>query len=203
MKVQQSFVIAQPRERVWEFFEDVPAVARCVPGVESVEVVDDDQSNVRMTQSVGPMTATFDLKMRITERERGQRMQFTAIGRAVKGAAGNVRTVNTVALEIVEDGTRVSLESDMAMGGVLGSVGSKVIARQASGITAQFATSLERALGGEPPPAPSPAPATSSPAPPAPVARRAPLAEPRVRVGVAGAAAAVLGLLFALRRRRR
>jgi carbon monoxide dehydrogenase subunit G len=149
LKVEKSFVIAEPRERLWEFFEQVDQVARCVPGVESVEVVDADNSKVRVTQAVGPMTATFDLKMRITERERNERMRFTAIGRAVKGAAGNLRSSNTVTLEPVDEGTRVNLEADLAMGGVLGSVGQKVIAKQADAVTRDFMASLERAVKGE------------------------------------------------------
>ena len=46
---------------------------------------------------------------------------FTAIGRAVKGAAGNVRTTNVVRLTATDKGTRVDLEADLAMGGVMGS----------------------------------------------------------------------------------
>ncbi|MBS1677856.1 MAG: SRPBCC family protein [Actinobacteria bacterium] len=149
MKVEQSFVIAEPRERLWEFFEQVDEVAKCVPGVEAVEVVDADNSKIRVTQAVGPMTATFDLRMRITEREPNERMQFTAIGRAVKGAAGNIRSQNTVTLEPVEEGTRVNLAADLAIGGVLGSVGQKVIAKQADSVTRDFMTSLERAVRGE------------------------------------------------------
>lgn len=149
MKVEQSFEIAEPRERLWEFFEQVDEVAKCVPGVESVEVIDADNSKVRVTQSVGPMTATFDLKMRITEREPNERMQFTAIGRAVKGAAGNLRSSNTVTLQSTEAGTRVNLVADLAMGGVLGSVGQKVIAKQATAVTRDFMSSLERAVKGE------------------------------------------------------
>jgi uncharacterized protein len=169
MKVQESFVIDQPRERVWAFFEDVPQVARCVPGVEAVEVLDEHESKVRMTQAVGPMTATFDLKMRITQRVPSERMQFTAIGRAVKGAGGNVRTVNTVTLAPDGEGTQVQLDSDLAMGGVLGTMGQKVIAKQAAGITKEFASALERAIAGEEipgaPVAPSPVGATGASSP--------------------------------------
>ena len=149
MKVQQSFSIDQPRDRVWEFLLNIPDVARCVPGVEEVEVIDDEHSRVRLTQAVGPMSATFDLKMRITERVEHERLQFTANGKAVKGAAGTVRTINTVSLDGDGDGTRVALDADMAMGGVLGSIGQKVIAKQAAGITTEFAAALERALNGE------------------------------------------------------
>lgn len=203
MKVNQSFVIDQPREALWEFFEQVDEVARCVPGVESVEVVDADNSKVRVTQAVGPMTATFDLKMRITDREEGERIQFTAIGRAVKGAAGNVRTQNTVRLESAEEGTRVLLEADLAMGGVLGSVGQKVVAKQADQVTREFVASLERAIRGEPlveEPAAAPAaglPGAGALRPAAP----GPLESPAVRAALAGALVAILALLFVRARR--
>lgn len=201
MKVEQSFVIAQPPERVWGFFEDVPGVARCVPGVESVQVVDADESNIRVRQSLGPMSATFDLRMRVTERVPLDRMQFTAIGKAVKGAAGNLRSVNTVTLAPEGEGTKVHLESDVALGGMLGSVGQKVISKQATGVTQEFASALERALSGEAPAAdgtPVTAPSAWAPASP----RSAPAgalpgawrADPRV-TGLAGLC---LGLFVAV-----
>jgi carbon monoxide dehydrogenase subunit G len=149
LKVQEQFVVAGPASTVWEFFEQVDRVARCVPGVEDVTVVDDENSRVRVTQAVGPMTATFDMKMRITEREPGRSMEFTGIGRSIRGAAGNVRSTNRVQLEEVENGhTRVLLESDVALGGMLGSVGQKVVAKQASAVTKSFARTLEQELSG-------------------------------------------------------
>jgi carbon monoxide dehydrogenase subunit G len=153
MKVQESFVITEPREKLWAFLEQVDLVAQCVPGVESVEQVDADNSNVRVTQAVGPMTATFDIKMRVTEREPLERMQFTAIGRAVKGAVGNIRSTNVVRLADVDGGTRVDVEADLAIGGVLGSVGQKVVSKQVGQVTSAFAASLERSIKGEAPPA--------------------------------------------------
>ena len=154
MKIQESFVIAESPERLWAFLEQVDEVARCVPGVDAVEQVDADNSNVRVTQAVGPMTATFDLKLRITERKPQERMAFTAIGRAVRGAAGNVRSSNVVRLEPVAEGTRVALEADVALGGMLGSVGQKVAAKQAGKVTSAFAASLQQRLGGDEAPAP-------------------------------------------------
>jgi hypothetical protein len=176
VKVQESFVIAQAPERLWEFFEQVDKVAGCVPGVESVEIIDDENSKVRVTQAVGPMTATFELKMRITERVPQESMQFTAIGRAVKGAAGNIRTTNTVRLAPVEDGTRVDLESELAIGGVMGSLGQKVVAKQAGQVTKQFAAALERSLNGDAPPAAAAAPAAAPGAPSASANGAAPAA---------------------------
>ncbi len=161
MRVEQSFVIEQPPERVWDFFEDVAGVARCVPGVEAVEVVDDEHSNVRVRQSLGPMSATFDLSMKVVERVPVESIRFTAVGRTVAGAAGNLRTMNVGTLAPERDATRVSLASDLGLGGMIGSVGQKVVAKQAARITAEFAEALERALRGEAP-EDEPAPSTSS-----------------------------------------
>ena len=158
MKVQEQFIVAGPASTVWEFFEQVDRVARCVPGVEDVTVVDDENSRVRVTQAVGPMSATFDMKMRITAREPGRSMEFTGIGRSVRGAAGNVRSTNRVELEEAENGsTRVLLESDVALGGMLGSVGQKVVAKQASVVTKSFAQALAQELSGGAPDAGEPA----------------------------------------------
>jgi carbon monoxide dehydrogenase subunit G len=224
MKMREEFMVAEPPATLWEFFEQVDKVARCVPGVEEVTVVDADNSRVRVTQAVGPMSATFDLKMRITGRDPGRSMEFTAIGRSVRGAAGNVRSTNTVQLEAADGGTRVLLDGDVALGGMLGSVGQKVVAKQASKVTRSFAEALQRELSGEaappapvkPAPTPSAPAATSAPAPAAPAVPAAPAdREPAVRATVeiatseralaaaaaAGAAGAVLAMLV-LRRLR-
>jgi carbon monoxide dehydrogenase subunit G len=225
VKVQQSFSIDQPRDRVWEFLLNIPDVARCVPGVEEVEVIDDEHSRVRLTQAVGPMSATFDLNMRITERVEHERVQFTASGKAVKGAAGTVRTINTVSLDDDGDGTRVGLDADMAMGGVLGSIGQKVIAKQATGVTSEFAAALERALNGKTRtdaastsedaaevPSPTPPPGRARPSrsrvaapsggPSGPAGSREPWhQDPRVTGLVGLSAGLVVALAVALRRR--
>jgi uncharacterized protein len=214
MKMREEFVVPEPPATLWEFFEQVDRVARCVPGVEEVTVVDADNSRVRVTQAVGPMSATFDLKMRITDRDPGRSMEFTAIGRSVRGAAGNVRSTNTVALEAAEGGgTRVTLDGDVALGGMLGSVGQKVVAKRAGKVTRSFAEALERELSGNG--AAEAAPAAEAAEPPVPERRPqiapapAPLPAPPPResraslaaAAAAGAAAATL-VLWLLRRLR-
>jgi uncharacterized protein len=149
VKVSESFVVPEPREAVWEVVGNVERVARCLPGVEDVKPLDDGNWNVRVTQSLGPMSATFDAKMHVTEQRPPESISFAATGRTIRGAAGNVRLSNTVRLEDEEaGGTRVLLEADVAMGGMLGSVGQKVIGRQAAAAAKQFADALERELRG-------------------------------------------------------
>jgi uncharacterized protein len=91
-----------------------------------------------------------------------------------------------------DGGTAVSLESDVALGGMLGSVGQKVVAKQAGKVTSEFAEALRGRLSGAPlppagvAPAPASAPRWTAPAAaPAPASdRHAPADWLRGRVAV-------------------
>ena len=149
MKLREEFEVAEPVASVWTFFEQPELVARCVPGVEQLTVVTPDDIDVRLTQSIGPMTATFAAKVTIVERVQEKLIGFTATGKSVRGAMGNVRANVSVQLEPLGDRTLVMVEGEVALAGALGSVGQKVVAKQAGKVTAQFARNLEAALGGD------------------------------------------------------
>lgn len=152
MRMQQEFTVTEPVSAVWKFFEEPETVAGCLPGVEQVTVLDKDNVQVRATQSLGPMTATFEAKVTVLERVTDELIRFRAAGKSVRGAIGNLRTENTVRLRGTAEGTSVLVEGDLVLAGALGSVGQKVVARQAAKVTAEFAANLQRALNGEPPP---------------------------------------------------
>lgn len=163
MKVHQEFTVTQPVSAVWKFFDQPESVAGCMPGVEEVTVLDPDNVQVRATQSVGPMTATFQTKITVLERVTEELIRFRAAGQSVRGAIGNMRLENTVRLHGTAEGTSVLVDGDLVLAGALGSVGQKVVARQAGKVTAEFAANLQRALSGE---GPAPArPGTSREAP--------------------------------------
>jgi uncharacterized protein len=151
VKMQQEFTVAEPVSAVWKFFDQPEAVAACMPGVEQVTVLDADNVQVRVTQSLGPMTATFEAKVTVLERVTEELIRFRATGKSVRGAVGNLRTENSVQLRSAAGGTSVLVDGDLVLAGALGSVGQKVVSRQAAKVTAEFAANLQRALSGEPP----------------------------------------------------
>lgn len=148
MKYEQSFQVAQDIATVWKFFSQFDRVAWCMPGLQKADVIDADSLDVVLAQRVGPMTATFQARVQITERVEQQSMGFTSIGKAVRGAIGNFRSTNNVTLAPIEDGrgTAVTVTGEVALGGALGSLGQKVVAKQAEKMTAEFAKQLERVL---------------------------------------------------------
>ena len=207
MKLREEFEVAEPVATVWTFFEQPERVAQCMPGVEQLTVVTPDDIEVRLTQSVGPMTATFAANIAIVERVQEKLIGFTATGKSVRGAMGNVRAGVTVQLEAAGDRTVVMVEGDVALAGALGSVGQKVVAKQAGKVTGQFARNLEQALGGG-----SAAAATTAAAAPAavratgsalPPVSDPPAGDPWSKVAAALSAVSVVLSIVALRRGRR
>ena len=149
MKIREEFEVAQPLATVWEFFERPEKVAGCVPGVEDLVLSGPDDIDVRITQSVGPMSATFAATVKIVERVPEKYIAFTATGKSVRGAMGNVRATVTVQVESAgPQQTTVSVDGEVALAGALGSVGQKVVAKQVGKVTTAFSRNLENALGG-------------------------------------------------------
>jgi carbon monoxide dehydrogenase subunit G len=148
MKLREEFHVPESVATVWAFFEQPESVARCMPGVEEITVLDPDNVNIRATQSIGPMSATFEAKIKIVERVPEKLIRFTASGRSVRGAMGNIRAANVVELEPASEGTRVTVEGEVSLAGALGAVGQKVVAKQTNKVTAQFAQNLATMLGG-------------------------------------------------------
>jgi carbon monoxide dehydrogenase subunit G len=167
LKFLQEFIVDQPVDTLWAFFDQPEQVAYCIPGVETLEMLDPETS------------ATFEAKVHITEKVQGERIAFTATGSAVRGAVGNFRAESVVRLIPQGSSTEVRVESEAALAGVLGSVGQKVIAKQAEKITGVFAQTLQDKLSGKesavaatgpvPRPSVSPAAAAAGYAMPAPV----------------------------------
>ncbi|MCF7547521.1 CoxG family protein [Pseudonocardia sp. WMMC193] len=187
MQLREEFEVGRPPASVWAFFEQFERVAACVPGVEGLTQSGPDDIEVRITQSVGPMSATFAAAVTIVERVPEKLIAFTATGKTVRGAMGNVRAAVTVQVEAAgPDRTTVSVDGDVVLAGALGSVGQKVVAKQAGKVTAAFSRNLEAALGGAEVPAGRPAigtahlgdrasaPSAPSAVAPAPAARPGP-----------------------------
>ena len=105
MKFEESFTIDHPVDVAWSFFEDPTRLARCVPGVESVEPLDaEGHSTLRMTQKVGYLSATFNLRWHVSGMESMRLIEVTSIGKTIRGAVGELRATNRVELEPATNG---------------------------------------------------------------------------------------------------
>lgn len=63
MKLEQSFEVSAPLERVWQALSDVEQVAPCLPGAAVTGRNDDGSYSGTFSVKIGPTTATYAGKL--------------------------------------------------------------------------------------------------------------------------------------------
>lgn len=139
MNIEQRATIAVGREELWEFLMDVPKVATCIPGVESVTPQGDDKYTGQMKVRVGPISLTFQGVVTLEERDKEN-------WRATLRAEGNDRRVGggvdtTAQMTLIEKGpaeTELVVQSDARLLGKIGEFGQPLIRKKADDMMKQF-----------------------------------------------------------------
>ena len=54
MKITQQFEVARDPASVWDFFQEIPSVAQCLPGAELTDVKDDGTYDGHLAVKLGP-----------------------------------------------------------------------------------------------------------------------------------------------------
>ena len=139
-------VIPVERERLWDFLMDVPKVARCVPGVETVETLGASVYKGSLRVQVGPIRLSLQGTMTVEEQDRAAwqaRMRAEANDRRV---GGGIRARMSLTLAPGLGGTRLRIETDLAILGRIGEFGQPVIKKKADAFLDEFARNLGAAL---------------------------------------------------------
>lgn len=136
MIVEGESLIPAARAKVWQALNDAEMLRRCIPGCQSLEQTGENAFSTRVRASVGPISATFDATVTLTdiEPERG----YTIVGEGKGGAAGFARGQTRVDLEDAESGTRLRYKADVNVGGKLAQAGSRLLQGTAKKLSQQF-----------------------------------------------------------------
>ena len=60
MDITEQFTVTRPIESVWTLFQDVPELARCLPGAELTSDNGDGTYDGRVSVKLGPISSSFD-----------------------------------------------------------------------------------------------------------------------------------------------
>ncbi|MCI0546395.1 MAG: carbon monoxide dehydrogenase subunit G [Candidatus Rokubacteria bacterium] len=146
--IEERFEVPAAPATVWAFLLDPERLAPCLPGCESLEVIDERTYRVRLAVKVGFLSTVQDVLMTIVEAEPPRRLVAEGRGEDRKlGSQVDVRS--TLGLEPGPDGgTTVDYRSEVRVLGRLGSVGDAVMRAKARELAGRFAASLRQALAG-------------------------------------------------------
>jgi len=123
MKLEHSFQVAAPLDRVWGALIDVERVAPCLPGAEVTEAGDDGTYRGTFSVRLGPTTAAYRGELAMEEvDEEAHRAVMRASGQDKRGQGSAKATIVSTMRE--EGGaTTVDVETDFTITGRLARFG--------------------------------------------------------------------------------
>lgn len=165
MRVDNSFSVEAPLQRVWTHLLDVPAVAPCVPGAELTEVISETEYRGTIKVKLGAAQLSYRGTLLLKEVDvEARRIVLSAKGSETKGSGGASGTVTSVLAEDGPGRTTVTMTSEIAVSGKVAQLGRNIIQDVSNKLIKDFAHCLEANLqshGGErtetaPPASPGP-----------------------------------------------
>jgi uncharacterized protein len=184
MKLEQSFEVDAPLERVWQTLIDVEHVAPCLPGAAVTGRNDDGSYNGTFTVKIGPTTASYTGKLEMESiDEAAHTATMQAQGTDKRGQGGAKATIFSRLAPADGRGTRVEVVTDYHITGRLARFGrGGMIEDISERLLREFAKRLQTSLAAQEETIVSPAPAAAAEPEAAPIAAAEP--EPPVSPAV-------------------
>ncbi|OGK78126.1 MAG: hypothetical protein A2X52_08590 [Candidatus Rokubacteria bacterium GWC2_70_16] len=147
MKLEGTTDIAAPRERVWAAFLDPAVLAVAMPGCDQLEAIGPGQYRAILKVGVGAIKGTFEGKVHLSDLDPPNRYHMAVEG---KGGPGFVRGQAAMELSDVEGGTRVHYSADVQVGGLIASVGQRMLGGVSKLMLDQFFAKMTEILAAQP-----------------------------------------------------
>jgi uncharacterized protein len=147
MLIKNEFEVAEPVDKVWQFFQNVPQVAACLPGAELTEDLGDDRYKGKVAVRMGPVRLQFTGTADITERdEAAKRMVVHASGADEKGR-GQANMVVTATLGRTGRGTtKVGVVQDLQLSGAAAQYGRGMITDVSAVLMRDFSANMQNRI---------------------------------------------------------
>ena len=152
MKLEQSFEVDAPIDRVWQTLIDVEHVAPCLPGAAVTGRNEDGSYNGTFTVKIGPTTASYTGKLEMENiDEASHTATMNAQGTDKRGQGGAKATILSRLAPADGRGTRVEVVTDYHITGRLARFGrGGMIEDISERLLKEFAKRLQSSLAAQP-----------------------------------------------------
>lgn len=148
MQLLNEFEVALPPEKTWTLLTDLEKVAPCLPGA-SITSVEGDDFHGRAKIKVGPITAEYKGVAKFTELdEKAHTAVLHARGKDARGQGDATAHVRAT-LHPKGRGTRVVVETELALTGKVAQFGRGVLADVSGALMTMFAHRLQEMVAAE------------------------------------------------------
>ncbi len=147
MKINNSFQVPQPVAVVWDFFQDVPTMAQCLPGAELTEDQGGGVYAGKVSAKLGPLSASFEGEATVVADPDTHSASIKGKGVDKRGGSRGRMSV-VYRLTETDGGTGVEIEADVTLAGAAAQFGRSGLIREISNrLIGEFAQCLESKLG--------------------------------------------------------
>lgn len=147
MKITGKHTIQAPRQEVFDRLIDPDSIATCLPGVEKLEKLGEDEYSMSMNVGIGMVKGTYNGKVRLSNMNKPTDYQMYVDG---SGRPGFIKGTGTVRLAEGENSTTdIEYEGDVEVGGPIGSVAQRMLGGVANRMVGQFFGCIESKIKGD------------------------------------------------------
>ena len=152
MKLEQSFEVQAPADRVWAMLTDLASVAPCLPGAAITGRNDDGSYNGTFKVKIGPTSAVYSGKLSMQEvDEQGHTATMDAQGTDKRGQGGAKAAIASKLSAVSDQATLVEVVTDYHITGRLARFGRGGMIEDISNrLLGEFATCLQTSLARDP-----------------------------------------------------
>ncbi len=140
MRLEGSHTIQAPRERVFAALTDPDVLQRCIPGCEQLKKTDNNKYSAKLSAGVGSIKAVFTATVSMDEVTPPTHFKLMVDG---KGQPGFVKGTGSLDLEDQSAATLIRYAGDVNVGGMLASVGQRMLQATGNMMAARFFSALE------------------------------------------------------------
>ena len=140
MKIEGTHTIEAPRERVFAALTDPAVLQRCIPGCEQMEKSGDNRYNAKLTAGVGPVKGVFTATVSLSELVPPEHYKLIVEG---EGQPGFVNGTGDLNLKDAGNATEIQYTGEVNVGGLIASVGQRMIQSTAKLLAGRFFKALE------------------------------------------------------------
>jgi len=146
MKIEGTFTMKAPIQKVWDFLMEPGTLASCIPGAEKMEAVDDTTWEGIVKQRVGPIGVKINFTQTLSEIQPPKHLK--AVGRgAAMGGAGTFTQETIVDLKEIAGGeVEIAYSSNVSMVGRLATFGERIMRAKVNKVGAEFTQNLQKKL---------------------------------------------------------
>jgi carbon monoxide dehydrogenase subunit G len=143
VKLQGTHTLDAPVEKVWAFLMDPQAMARVLPGCETLQEVAPDTYQASMKLGIAAIKGTYNGSVQLVDKTPPTRYRMLVDG---SGTPGFVKGEATLALAAQDQQTVLTYDADAQVGGLIANVGQRMISGVAKMIITQALKKLDEEL---------------------------------------------------------